>query len=564
MGKRSRVAEAAQPSHEQKTTQRKVELAQTLRALNSQFFGWVRQQNDEKPAELWSEGVEDYITHAKEILSEFADVVDGQESDSDGEEAAPAPAKFGGARPALDRPALGTAHSPFGNGSSAAGSAFGLAGSTSGGSAPAAPKPDAPGGLFGGSGTTGAGGPSVSKPSTAAPSTFGSGSFGGGAFGSGGGFGGAKTGAAPPASDAAAEQQPDSIARYCSSLDNGKIASPDSSHKSQPPTSGVLDANTFNGGGAMGQTGALPATPLFGTPKLSSGAPAEIASAPPMFAFGGPAFGGGAVSGGFGGGFGSGNPAVSSPAAEGVGPEAAVWKQVDGSVGRAASPGGAGPSTFGSSSTKLPDFGAAFKSGPLANSTAAGNAASGSMFSGAFESAAPASGPLPTMFSFGAPAPSGGAPRAGAAKTAEEDDDGQLDENPEDKVTVALDETSNEVLFRETAKVYFQEKGSNKWVDKGRGTLTLRRERVPDGGTSTSSPFIVVTTDSGRVLLSANLYSNMTLTQPPNKQQMVLAALHLVLAEGQVAVLTLVNFRLDSAEKGNAFYAAVQEHKPKA
>ena len=42
-------------------------------------------QNREQPAELWNEGVEDYLTHAKELLSEFADVID-EEKDGSGQE----------------------------------------------------------------------------------------------------------------------------------------------------------------------------------------------------------------------------------------------------------------------------------------------------------------------------------------------------------------------------------------------------------------------------------------------------------------------------------------------
>lgn len=47
-----------------------------VRALNSQFARWVREQEEAKIDHLWTEGVGDYIHHANSILEEFSDVVE--------------------------------------------------------------------------------------------------------------------------------------------------------------------------------------------------------------------------------------------------------------------------------------------------------------------------------------------------------------------------------------------------------------------------------------------------------------------------------------------------------
>uniref|UniRef100_A0A0E0NZ97 RanBD1 domain-containing protein n=1 Tax=Oryza rufipogon TaxID=4529 RepID=A0A0E0NZ97_ORYRU len=46
-----------------------------VRALNSQFASWVQSQLQNHPAELWEDGMRDYISHASEIMEKFKDVV---------------------------------------------------------------------------------------------------------------------------------------------------------------------------------------------------------------------------------------------------------------------------------------------------------------------------------------------------------------------------------------------------------------------------------------------------------------------------------------------------------
>lgn len=49
---------------------------QHVRALNTQFASWVQAQLQNHPDELWEDGVQDYLNHAKNIMDKFSDVVD--------------------------------------------------------------------------------------------------------------------------------------------------------------------------------------------------------------------------------------------------------------------------------------------------------------------------------------------------------------------------------------------------------------------------------------------------------------------------------------------------------
>ncbi|PRW60168.1 1 domain containing expressed [Chlorella sorokiniana] len=140
---------------------RKATFARNLVALNSQFAAWVAEQSSGAPKELWTDGVEDYLKYAKQLLADFKDVLEGGSKP----EAAPAPAAGG-----------------FG---------FGF-GSSTGAAAPApaggsAKPPLAPGGLFGagaGSGSQGAAAPaSIFGPLPTTGGAFTLGTSGGGGFG---------------------------------------------------------------------------------------------------------------------------------------------------------------------------------------------------------------------------------------------------------------------------------------------------------------------------------------------------------------------------------------------
>ncbi|EOY24615.1 Pleckstrin domain superfamily protein isoform 1 [Theobroma cacao] len=75
-------AQRAEPSQQQSTATppldpQQAELSrQHVKALNTQFASWVQSQLKNHPDELWEDGVQDYLTHASNIMEKFSDVVD--------------------------------------------------------------------------------------------------------------------------------------------------------------------------------------------------------------------------------------------------------------------------------------------------------------------------------------------------------------------------------------------------------------------------------------------------------------------------------------------------------
>ncbi|KQJ84124.1 hypothetical protein BRADI_5g18857v3 [Brachypodium distachyon] len=66
-----------------------------VRALNTQFASWVQLQLQNHPAELWEDGIKDYISHASEIMEKFKDVVNWLRQNKAGriDVSSPSPAK---------------------------------------------------------------------------------------------------------------------------------------------------------------------------------------------------------------------------------------------------------------------------------------------------------------------------------------------------------------------------------------------------------------------------------------------------------------------------------------
>ena len=230
--------------------------------------------------------------------------------------------------------------------------------------------------------------------------------------------------------------------------------------------------------------------------KAKPAAPAATAAAaaPPPSAFGGGLFGG------FGGGgttagtatFNFGSAAAAAPAAA---PPAATSSLFG------APPPATGASLFGAPPTGTFNFG--------------GGAA-----------AAPATGGF--GFGFGGP--------GGAAAAAAADDDDGAEEEAEETETV-LDGGAT-ILFKEKAKLHTQGP-DKKWVDRGAGVLTVR---APAGGgeggegaasaSSSRRPYLVFTTDSGRVLLNAACYRGLA-AMKARKPHMVTASLANAAAGGE-------------------------------
>ncbi|KAK6158121.1 hypothetical protein DH2020_005435 [Rehmannia glutinosa] len=70
-------ANKAEPSIRQPPldAQRAESSKQHVRALNTQFASWVQAQLRDHPDELWEDGVQDYLNHARSIMEKFSDVV---------------------------------------------------------------------------------------------------------------------------------------------------------------------------------------------------------------------------------------------------------------------------------------------------------------------------------------------------------------------------------------------------------------------------------------------------------------------------------------------------------
>ncbi|KAG8065877.1 hypothetical protein GUJ93_ZPchr0004g38917 [Zizania palustris] len=62
-----------------------------VRALNTQFASWVQSQLQNHPAELWEDGMKDYISHASEIMENFKDVVNWLRQNKTGSTAVSSP-----------------------------------------------------------------------------------------------------------------------------------------------------------------------------------------------------------------------------------------------------------------------------------------------------------------------------------------------------------------------------------------------------------------------------------------------------------------------------------------
>ncbi|XP_039818178.1 nucleoporin NUP2-like isoform X2 [Panicum virgatum] len=72
-----------------------------VRALNNQFASWVQLQLQNHPAELWEDGIKDYLSHASEIMEKFKDVVNWLRQNQAGSKAvsSPSPQKDGKTNP---------------------------------------------------------------------------------------------------------------------------------------------------------------------------------------------------------------------------------------------------------------------------------------------------------------------------------------------------------------------------------------------------------------------------------------------------------------------------------
>lgn len=146
--------------------------------------------------------------------------------------------------------------------------------------------------------------------------------------------------------------------------------------------------------------------------------------------------------------------------------------------------------------TSAPNFGAGVAAGGSSVFNRLGGGAGG----------AGTSAPAPPVIGFNF-APAGGAPSFGgfggtngtATGTAEEEDDG-AEETEEAGPSLELDSSTADILMSQRVKLMTQDPVAKKWKDRGEGIVSIRRSKDGSG-----SPYLVFTTDAGRILLNAPL-----------------------------------------------------------
>lgn len=142
---------------------------------------------------------------------------------------------------------------------------------------------------------------------------------------------------------------------------------------------------------------------------------------------------------------------------------------------------------------------------PAGRAPAFGTGSAAAPFTG-FNFGAAASGPLTGVSSFGS------LPVSQAADAvADGDDDEEEEGNEAAEPSVQLESSGTEILFKEKVQLQSQiqkEDGKAAWKGRGMGTLTVRRTTGDDA--SSSKPFVVFTTDAGKVLVNAGV------ALPPN------------------------------------------------
>lgn len=218
---------------------------------------------------------------------------------------------------------------------------------------------------------------------------------------------------------------------------------------------------------------------------------------------------------------------------------------------------GALPSTgavpaFGASSA--PAFGASSAPAFGASSVPAFGAGSAPAFGGFGAGSAPAFGGFgagtgSSLFTMSSAGTLGGSQQA----EEEGDEEGEGEEQAAEPA-VQLESEGVEILVKQRIKLMVCE--DRKWKDKGAGTLTLRRATGEEA--AGKRPYLVFTTDAGRVLVNAPLIPSMKPTVNPKMPSALL--MFLISAVDGKEVKGNNMFKCDSHEERNKLRAAIEEH----
>lgn len=119
---------------------------------------------------------------------------------------------------------------------------------------------------------------------------------------------------------------------------------------------------------------------------------------------------------------------------------------------------------------------------------------------------------------------------AGTNNTQADNKDDDDDEQQQEEPALQVQPTNAEVLGRFRAKLMSQSIKDKKWKDRGLGTLTLRKATDPE---ASKSPYLVFTTDSGRVLVNAPLVKGIRPTLMTKQPSSVIMCLFNAIKEGE-------------------------------
>ena len=183
--------------------------------------------------------------------------------------------------------------------------------------------------------------------------------------------------------------------------------------------------------------------------------------------------------------------------------------------------------------------------------------------------AAPAAQPF-TGFNFGQPAAAAGifgAPSSGALNTlggggaataaaagGDDDDDDEAAEE-EEEPSIELESSDAEILSKHRVKLMSQLEGS--WKARGPGTLSIRRP-IAASEAGTRAPYLVFTTDTGRVLLSAPLVKGLKpVVQAKQPASLLMVLVNMASGAEEKGMHA---FRCEGADAAQALLAQVNSH----
>jgi hypothetical protein len=220
-----------------------------------------------------------------------------------------------------------------------------------------------------------------------------------------------------------------------------------------------------------------------------------------------------------------------------------------------------GPSPAKAAKAQQPAGGFSF-GGAAAGAGSQPAASSGFLFGAPPPTAAAAAPAQPfTGFNFGASAPApafgagafGGQPSAGGGGAPAQEEEEEAEEEP--SVEVELGTAGVEILCKHRAKLMSLVDGA--WSKRGPGTLTVRRPAAPSdsGG---RAPYLVFTTDTGRVMISAPLLKGVKPVVQPKQAGTVL--LMLVNTAGGEEERGMHGFQCEGAAAAQELVAEINSH----